>query len=63
MTLRDWPPAACVGRDCRPRSASQQETGPSARRIAAAIVFPISWSDMQILAATVLKPQLETHAV
>lgn len=38
-------------------------TGPSARRIAAALAFPISWSDMQILAKNVLKPQPETHTV
>jgi CRISPR-associated protein Csx17 len=36
-------------------------SGPLAHRIVAALVFPISWSDMQTLAATVLKAQPETH--
>jgi CRISPR-associated protein Csx17 len=38
-------------------------TGPSGRRIAAALVFPLSRSDIQTLAATVLKPQSETRTV
>ncbi len=32
----------------------------SARRIAAALVFPLAWEDVNKLADTVLKPQLET---
>ena len=34
--------------------------GPSSRRIAAGLLFPLSWFDTQKLADSVLKPQLET---
>lgn len=49
-----------LGSSLPPSIRVASRRGPSSRRIAAGLLFPLSWFDTQKLADSVLKPQLET---
>jgi CRISPR-associated protein Csx17 len=51
-----------IGSGLPPAFKAVSRSGSSVRRIAAALMFPIGWQDIQVLAENVLKPPVESQS-